>query len=81
MVSEGKRVIFADTMGYGLIINPWRNWGLVGQRVRIPKQMEFEWGYLWAEVEPLSGDITLWLLPEMNASSLRPIVEQMPDYW
>jgi len=68
-------------MRYGLIINPWRNWGPVGQRVRIPKQMEFEWGYLWAEIEPSSGDFNIWLLPEMNALSLLPVIEEMPDYW
>jgi len=43
--------------------------------------MEFEWGYLWVEVEPSSGDVNLWLLPEMNASLLRPVIEQMPEYW
>lgn len=81
MVGEGKRVVFADTMRYGLIINPWRNWGPVGERVRIRKQMEFEWGYLWAEIEPSSGDFNIWLLPEMNTECLRPVVEQMPEYW
>ena len=81
MVNEGRRVIFADSMRYGLIINPWRNWGPVGERVRIPKQIEFEWGYLWAEVEPVSGDINVWLLGEMNKGWLRPVVEQMPEYW
>ena len=68
------RVIFSDTMRYGrmllshilLINNPWRNWGPVGQRVPVPTQMEFEWGYLWAEIDVLSGDINVWLLPEMN---------------
>jgi transposase-like protein len=68
-------------MRYGLIINPWRNWGHVGERVAIPKQMEFEWGYLWAEVEPLTGEINVWLLPEMNTEYLKPVVEQMPEYW
>ena len=73
--------MFSDSMRYGLIINPWRNWGPVGQRVVIPKQMEYEWGYLWAEVEPLTGDINIWLLPEMNKEYLRPVVAQMPEYW
>lgn len=68
-------------MRYGLIINPWHNWGPVGERVRIPKQMEFEWGYLWAEIEPSSGDFNIWLLPEMNALSLLPVIEEMREYW
>lgn len=68
-------------MRYGLIINPWRNWGPVGERVIVPKQMEFEWGYLWAEIDPLSGDVNVWLLPEMNKEWLKPVLEQMPEYW
>lgn len=68
-------------MRYGLIINPWRSWGPVGERVVIPKQMKFDWGYLWAEIEPLTGEINIWLLPEMNREYLRPIVEQMLEYW
>jgi hypothetical protein len=43
--------------------------------------MEFEWGYLWAEVEPSSGDFNIWLLPEMNALSLLPVIEEMSEYW
>ena len=75
------RVIFSDTMRYGLINNPWRNWGPVGERVPVPKQMSFEWGYLWAEIDVISGDVNAWLLPEMNEEVLSPVVEKMTQKW
>jgi hypothetical protein len=71
----------ADTMRYGLISNLWRNWGPVGERVPIPKQMEFQWGYLWAEIDVLAGEVNVWLLPEMNGATLSRIVAKMPGKW
>ena len=68
-------------MRYGLISNPWRNWGPVGERVVIPKQMEFDWGYLWTETDVLAGDLNVWFLPEMNGETLSRIVAKMPDKW
>jgi hypothetical protein len=41
----------------------------VGKRVAIPKQMEFDWGYLWAEIDILAGDVNVWFLPEMNGET------------
>jgi hypothetical protein len=64
-------------MRYGLISNLWRNWG----RVPIPKQMEYEWGYLWAEIDVLAGEVNVWLLPEMNGATLSRIVAKMPEKW
>ncbi len=68
-------------MRYGLISNPWRNWGPVGERVPIPKQMKFEWGYLWAEIDVLGGEPNVWLLPTMNGATLSSVVEQLPEKW
>ena len=68
-------------MRYGLISNPWRNWGPVGQRVPIPKQMQFQWGYLWTERDVLAGEVNVWLLPEMNGASLSRVVAEMPEKW
>ena len=64
-----------------MISNPWRNWGPVGQRVPIPRQMEFEWGYLWAEIDVLAGELNVWLLPEMNGATLSRVVVKMPEKW
>jgi transposase len=80
-VEHGSGVIFADSMRYGLISNPWRNWGPVGERVAIPKQMEFDWGYLWTEIDVLSGDVNVWFLPEMNGETLSRIVAKIPEKW
>ena len=68
-------------MRYGLISNPWRNWGPVGERVPIPRQMKFEWGYLWAEIDVLCGEVNIWLLPIMNGESLSSVVKQLPEKW
>ena len=68
-------------MRYGLISNPWRNWGPVGERVPIPKQMKFQWGYLWAEIDVLAGEVNVWLLPEMNGEVLSKVVAKMPEKW
>ena len=81
LVDKEKRVIFTDSMRYGLIGNPWRNWGPVGERVSVPHQMEFEWGYLWVEVDPLAGELNFWLLPAMNNEVLAPVVKQMIEIW
>jgi len=68
-------------MRYGLISNPWRNWGPVGERVPIARQMEFQWGYLWAEINVLTGGVNVWLLPEMNGTTLSRVVARMPEKW
>lgn len=68
-------------MRYGMITNPWRNWGPVGERVSVPKQMEFQWGYLWAEADVLAGELNIWLLPEMNGTVVSRIVAKMPEEW
>ena len=70
MVGEGKRVIFADTMRYGLIINLWRTHDVIGVQLvnELEYPMEFERGYLWAEIEPSSGDFNIWLLDEYRMS-------------
>ena len=80
-VNDGKGVVFGDSMRYGLISNPWRNWGPVGVRAPIPKQMEFDWGYLWAEIDVLAGELNVWLLPEMNGDTMSRIVARMPEKW
>ena len=68
-------------MCYGLISNLWRNWGPVGERVPIPKQMKFQWGYLWVEIDVFAGEVNVWLLPEMNGASLSAVVDMMPERW
>lgn len=68
-------------MRYGLISNPWRNWGPVGERIPIPKRMKFEWGYLWAEIDIWAGELNVWLLPVMNGVSLSSVVNQLPEKW
>ena len=53
----------------------------MGERVLIPRQMEYEWGYLWAEIDVLAGEVNVWLLPEMNGATLSRVVARMPEKW
>ena len=80
-IDDVNGVVFGDSMRYGLISNPWRNWGPVGERVAIPKQMEFDWGYFWAEIDVLAGELNVWLLPEMNGDTMSKVVARMPEKW
>lgn len=81
MVEEGRRVIFSDWMRCGLISNPKRSWGPVGKRVFVPLQMEFKWGYLWAEVDVLSGEVQVFLASEMYGEIVGEIVRGIEKRW
>ncbi len=41
--------------------------------------MKYEWGYLWAEVDVLAGEVNVWLLPEMNGACQS--VAKIPEGW
>jgi hypothetical protein len=43
--------------------------------------MEFEWGYLWTEIDVLAGELNVWLLPEMNGATLSRVTAEMPEKW
>ena len=43
--------------------------------------MEFDWGYLWAEIDVLAGELNVWLLPEMNGDTMSKVVARMPEKW
>jgi transposase-like protein len=43
--------------------------------------MKFQWGYLWAEIDVLAGEVNVWLLPEMNGEGLSKVVARMPEKW
>lgn len=74
-------MIFIDWMRYGLISNLHRNWSPVGKRAALPSQMEFKWGYLWAEVEVLSGEVQVFLTSGMDGEIVGMILEGIEERW
>jgi transposase len=43
--------------------------------------MKFQWGYLWAEIDVLGGELNVWLLPTMNGATLSSVMKQLPEKW
>ena len=50
------KIWFADEMRFGLMTNEKRSWNKVGERTRLPNQMEYANRYLYSAVSPLDGD-------------------------
>lgn len=80
-MKEGWRIIFVDWMRYGLISQRWRNWGPVGERVAVPRQMEFEWGYLWVEADVAEGEINFWVAGGMDGEMVKALCARMTQRW
>ena len=53
----------------------------IGHRLPLPKQIEFKWGYLWAEVEVLSGEVNVWLVEKVDKEVVALLVEKMAERW
>lgn len=68
-IKENFHLFFYDEMRYGLISNYRRSWSLVGTRTIIDNQQQFQNGYLFSAVNPLSGDSFHLMGFEKNASS------------
>jgi len=50
------KIWFADEMRFGLMTNEKRSWNKVGERTRLPNQMEYANRYLYSAVSPVDGD-------------------------
>lgn len=53
-----------------------RKWARTGSRPTAVKQTRYEWVYLYAAVEPATGDSTAMPLPEVNTPSFNLFLEQ-----
>ena len=43
-------------MRFGLMTNEKRSWNKIGERTRLPNQMEYANRYLFSAISPLDGD-------------------------
>ena len=50
------KIWFADEMRFGLMTNEKRSWNKVGERTRLPNQLEYANRYLYSAVSPIEGD-------------------------
>jgi len=50
------KIWFADEMRFGLMTNEKRSWNKVGERTRLPNQMEYANRYLYSAVSPIDGE-------------------------
>ena len=49
-------MFFADEMRFGLMTNEKRSWSAIGERSRLPNQMEYSNRYLYSAISPQEGD-------------------------
>ena len=50
------KIFFADEMRFGLMTNEKRNWNKVGERTKVPNQLEYTNRYLYSGLSPLDGE-------------------------
>ena len=76
---EGKvvRTYFMDEARFGQQGTMTRVWAATGSRPRAVKQTRYEWVYLYAAVEPVTGASTALLLPEVNIAAFDVFLRQL----
>jgi len=78
------KIWFADEMRFGLMTNEKRSWNKVGERTRLPNQMEYANRYLYSAVSPIDGNsVHVIGFSDANAQTtdlfLDEINKQFPD--
>jgi transposase len=78
------KIWFADEMRFGLMTNEKRSWNKVGERTRLPNQMEYKNRYLYSALSPIDGDSVHAIgFSDANAQTtnifLDEINKQFPD--
>jgi transposase len=72
------QLFFMDEMRYGLMSNYRRSWSKVGKRTEWKNQQEFENGYLYSAVAPLSGEsFQLISFEDANSSNTKIFLERL----
>jgi len=56
MILKKYKIWFADEIRFGLMTNEKRSWNKVGERTRLPNQLEYANRYLYSAVSPVDGD-------------------------
>ncbi len=52
-----------------------RVWARTGSRPRSVRQMEYQWLYLWAAVDPLTGESASMLTPTVNTELMNTLLD------
>jgi putative transposase len=75
--NSGKRVriFFQDEARVGQQGTLTRVWAPRGSRPRAIKQTEYKWVYLWAAVEPASGELAAMITPDVNTQRMNQFLE------
>jgi transposase len=75
--NPGKRVriFFQDEARVGQQGTLTRVWAPRGSRPRAIKQTEYKWVYLWAAVEPASGELAAMITPDVNTQRMSQFLE------
>jgi len=78
------KIWFADEMRFGLMTNEKRSWNRVGERTKLPNQMEYANRYLYSAVSPVDGEsVHIIGFSDANAQTtdlfLDEINKQFPD--
>jgi transposase len=60
------RIFFQDEARIGQQGTLTRVWARTGSRPTMLKQTEYEWVYLWAAVDPITGDSAAMITPTVN---------------
>jgi transposase len=75
--NPGKRVriFFQDEARVGQQGTLTRVWARRGSRPRAVKQTEYKWVYLWAAVEPVTGELAAMITPDVNTDRMSQFLE------
>jgi transposase len=57
-----------------------RVWAERGSRPTLVKQCEYDWLYLWAAVDPMTGDSVAMLTPTVNAELMQTFVDGLSGH-
>ena len=69
------RIFFQDEARVGQQGTLTRVWAPRGSRPRAIKQTEYKWVYLWAAVEPASGELAAMVTPDVNTDRMSQFLQ------
>ena len=69
------RILLQDEARVGQQGTLTRVWARTGSRPAMLKQTEYEWVYLWAAVDPISGDSAAMITPTVNTCLMNTFLD------
>lgn len=74
------RVFVSDEARVGQKGTLTRVWAPIGSRPTLIRQCEYDWLYLWAAVDPASGDSVAMLTPTVNAELMQTFIDGLSGH-